>query len=78
MAHHARHKSTKESTAQKYLAKKINIFLNVPGIYSGTLASIDAFSFKRLYPILSLNLDFFSIRSPNLEVCNVEEFSYLF
>jgi hypothetical protein len=53
----------KDSTVQKYLAKKINIFLNVPGIYSGTLASIldilDAFSFKRLYPILSLNLDFF-------------------
>ena len=75
MAHHVRHNPTKDSTAQNYLAKKINIFLNVPGIYSGTLASIldilDAFSFKRLYPILSLNLDFFSIRSPNREVCNV-------
>jgi hypothetical protein len=60
MVHHARHKSTKESTAQKYLAKKINIFLNVPGTDSSTQASIlDAFSFKRLYPIFSLNLDFF-------------------
>ena len=47
MAHHARHKPTKDSTAQKYSAEKINIFLNVPGIDSSTLASIlDAFSFK--------------------------------
>ena len=63
MGHHVRHNPTKDSTVQIYLAKKINIFLNAPGIYSGTLASIldilDAFSFKRLYPILSLNLDFF-------------------
>jgi hypothetical protein len=78
MAHHVRHNPIKDSTAQKYLAEKINIFLNVPGIDSGTLALIlDAFSFKRLYPILSLNLDFFSIRNPNREVCNVNEF-YLF
>jgi hypothetical protein len=79
MGHHVRHNPTKDSTVQKYLAEKINIFLNAPGIDSGTLASIlDAFSFKPLYPILSLNIDFFSIRSPNREVCNVEEFSDLF
>ena len=47
MAHHVRHNPTKDSTAQKYSAEKIKIFLNVPGIDSSTLASMsDGFSSK--------------------------------